>query len=154
MKLSIYHNIVEKYSSEYMHNEIYTCLSHLIFRLMGEQRKQETQGGLWAPCRLYSTKYVFKQNNYRVQKATFIIYVKYTYYNLSLYFRILIQWFHKRLHLQDYSISCSRKFFNDFENSYSVITGSIPRFKILFQMTTPWKRKADLPNSVFTGGTW
>ena len=27
-KLSIYHNIVEKYTSEEMHNEIYTCLSH------------------------------------------------------------------------------------------------------------------------------
>ena len=79
---------------------------------MGEQREQETDGGLWAPCLLCSTKGTFKKNG--VQKAIIIINVTCTYYKFSLYFWMLIQWFH-----------ILQKVYFNFENSYSVIIGCI-----------------------------
>ena len=50
---------------------------------------------------------------------------------------------------EDYKISSTaglphilqKLFFNDFENSYSVMTRSLAGFKILFQMKTPWFTK-------------
>ena len=54
----------------------------------------------------------------------------------------------------DYNIFSIKYCLSNFENSYSLIFLSIPRLRILFQIRTPWKRRADLPNSVLTQGTW
>ena len=50
----------------------------------------------------------------------------------------------------DYNIFSIKYCLSNFENSYSLIFGSISRLRIIFQIRTPWKRRADLPNSVLT----
>ena len=50
----------------------------------------------------------------------------------------------------DYNIFDVMYCFCNFVNSNSLIFGSIPKLKILFQVRNSWKRKAHLPKSVLT----